>query len=797
MQLLFPEIEIVPGQPGTYPAQAIYEGQTLPGSTVVRLTNTTSQENALTVRICCEEMYWQEDWYTLSVLPTSGLEEGAATLKPARRGPRGRYITVFLPRGGTRDVLVRFQAPRHPECRAGRYNFQVEVTEEITARGDAARRSDHVTRLPGVATVLPFYEWGIDIFPPDPRCTMLHTSRELHVVVTNESNDWLYCQLDIPKPQDLTLETVTGIVAVPPPEPGQLLAQDNSLTSRVGTQRRIRMDATTRLKPVIGLPIMQPLEVSALRLDAPTTGQPPEMDDGVEGLSVIRTTDERRTPAVPRAVACYPLIPPIMMSMSQVFKVVLKTVSVVLPIVLLLIIAAQHGMHGAIEIKPQKKPGVPGQPLNYSGTSLEGAIITVNGAILQPERSEQTQNSYLILLPDDLTGNEAVLKAQRHLPSLLSLLDPFLPYDQKKIKLEPPDLKPSIEGGSIDQKPGKGENRAPAKGSGQGAPVTTGPGGPATSSGNGQGGPPSTSGQKPNSNPPDKLSDKLSDKPSDKPSGTSPKKPDGQDTQGNGQPPAVSPELKVASDEIAVRFEHLQHLKVEDQRFVAQDIEGQAKELIKKLPGDAAVQAIVGTLLVQRGELSEGKKHLELAKEPDGQLMNGQACIGMALYWMAHARIVSNSQESASRSDLKNAEDNARAARLLLKDAEPSLFVLADVLYRQGRYQEAMFQCDDVIKKSEPAKSAEPAKPAKPATTDSGHKADDDSAHAPLYLLRARIGIAIVENDRQHQLSRDRSFAMLQQAGRDLDMAARLDLSLPNIRATRQERDRAQEGLGG
>ena len=98
------------------------ESQVVPGSAVVRLVNTTDQENAYTLRFNCQETYWQDEWFTMISLPpdpTKG-ENAPPSGKPDVRGPQDHWVKLFVPRGGKRDVLIRFNVPQKAECRAKR-----------------------------------------------------------------------------------------------------------------------------------------------------------------------------------------------------------------------------------------------------------------------------------------------------------------------------------------------------------------------------------------------------------------------------------------------------------------------------------------------------------------------------------------------------------------------------------------------------------------------------------------------------------------------------------------------------
>src|SRR5579883_3201374 len=189
MKILQPEVDIVPGRPGMRPpVWPIPESQPIPGSAVVRLINTTKQENAYTVRLRCEDSFWQDSWCAILPLPpaTDRPENAPPAGKPDQRGPHDSWVKVYVPRGGTRDILLRFNVPRHPDARAGRYPFDVEVETQIVGPTQGARRSNRVSRIPGSAIVRPYYQWGIDMQPEQPRVGIRRRRADFEVIVTNE-----------------------------------------------------------------------------------------------------------------------------------------------------------------------------------------------------------------------------------------------------------------------------------------------------------------------------------------------------------------------------------------------------------------------------------------------------------------------------------------------------------------------------------------------------------------------------------------------------------------------------------
>ena len=314
MKLLHPEVEIVPGKPGMRPpVWPVPESQPIPGSAVVRLTNATSQENAYIVRLRCDAPFWQERWVSVLALPPSA--ERAETAPPSgkadQRGPHDSWVKVYVARGSTRDILLRFSVPQHPEARAGRYPYRVEIETQLTGAGTGRRRTERVLEIPAVAVVRPFYKWDIDMTPEQPRVGIRHRAVEFDVVVTNEGNDWLYCDLDLPRPKDMTLEAPTLRLAVPPPEPGEMLSGVADQEPRPGTQRVVPLNVTTRLRVIRGEITPQSILLNATRIDAPST--PPPLTDpayGSLGAVVAEETDDTRRLPGDRALNYCPPIPP-------------------------------------------------------------------------------------------------------------------------------------------------------------------------------------------------------------------------------------------------------------------------------------------------------------------------------------------------------------------------------------------------------------------------------------------------------------------------------------------------------
>ena len=457
MKLLHPEVDVTPGRAGKRPQSTPYQDrEKLDGSVVLRLTNDTAQENAYTVRLRCDNSFWQEAWYTVQSLAAA---PGAPTtaVKPDVSGPQGRSVKVFVPRGGSRDILIRFSVPAKPESRAGRYDYAIEVETQVTApqAGDgAARRKDRLTSLPAAANVRPFYKWGLDLTPDQRRVGRRRRSGEFDVVVTNEGNDWLYCDLQLPRPKDLLLECPTLRLAVPPPEPGELLPSTGTSEGRPGTQRTVPLVATTRLKTFRGDLTPQPLMLSALRVDAPSLPPPPE--DGFLSLGSVVATEPTPPDAKP-APADRALVyaPPVPAKLLDFFSRSAGSVRAwIAPLLALMImvplayVAIQH-----LFFTPQMKKGYTfgttnlaegGKPLYVSGKLVVGSHYTLTdqaGTVLDDgtvkldtrNKAHPDPSKGMIAIPKRVNNVRAILTVQRF--SFLPLLSAILPKDKQLVEI--------------------------------------------------------------------------------------------------------------------------------------------------------------------------------------------------------------------------------------------------------------------------------------------------------------------------------------------------------------------------
>lgn len=446
MKLLHPEVDAMPGRPGQRPQTApVREDQPLPGSAVIRLTNSTTQENAYTVRLRCEQPFWQDSWYTLVALPPGGGPENAPPPgKRDERGPQDRWVKVYVPRSGSRDILIRFNVPARPDSRAGKYSYTIEVeTQVVGTAGDNARRRDRVTRVPAVAIVRPYYKWSVDLTPEERRVGRRNRSTEFEVVVTNEGNDWLYCDLHMPRPKDMTVECPTVRLAVPPPEPDELLpAAPGATEARPGTQRTVPLTAVTRLKTIRGDLTRQPIPVSAQRVDAPSV--PPAVADGYSGMGnvVASPTTENQTSSTDRALVYSPPIPAKLTdffskSAGSVRTLVFTAIGFVMAFSLGILMYQYYFFEG-IKVEPMVSDVKPGAPLLVGGNFLQGSRLYMgnkDGWIKVDYRPDLTRPNRMTItsVPKELDHKQVKLKAQRFV-AILPFLSPLLPgYESKSV----------------------------------------------------------------------------------------------------------------------------------------------------------------------------------------------------------------------------------------------------------------------------------------------------------------------------------------------------------------------------
>jgi hypothetical protein len=302
MRLLQTEVDVVPGRkPQKQPLPEGFVGQ---GTATLRIQNTTPRQNSYTIRVKCEDAYWQDAWYTLAALPPTGdPQNNPPTGKPDQAGPKNQSLTVFIKDGGTRDVIVSFVVPEKSECRAGIYRAKIIVETRIISEDPIAARRERITEIPITIIVRPFYEWKINYTPEERRVGLFRRKSQFELVVENHGNDWLYLDLKLPRPQNVLVETPVQTIAVPPPEPG------------TDSVRTIPIGALSRFRNIRGSKVPTPLPLQVQRLDAPTIPALPE--EAAFGPCAANTgaavvageTNETGVPEVPAKLIYSPPIP--------------------------------------------------------------------------------------------------------------------------------------------------------------------------------------------------------------------------------------------------------------------------------------------------------------------------------------------------------------------------------------------------------------------------------------------------------------------------------------------------------
>ena len=437
MNLLHPEVEITPGRRGK---QGYQERDKMAGSAVLRLVNETPQENAYTVKIRCDAPFWQESWYKIrsADTPANAPLAGQADIL----GHNGHSIKVFVPRGGTRDILIRFDVPERPESRAGRYDYVIEVETQVTqAQEGGARRRDRLTSIPAIANVRPFYKWSLDLTPEQQRATRRRRAGDFEVIVTNEGNDWLYCDLLLPRPKDLLLECPTLRLAVPPPEPGEMLPNVDIQEGAPGTQRVVPLRATTRLKAFRGDPTPQPLTISATRVDAPSLAPPAE--DGYLSLgsvvAVAANPPDVRPAPTDRVLVYMPPIPAKLLDFfsrgaGHLRNWIAPVLMLAIAIPMLILVIQKLQFKVKLETKGFAEAG---KPLVIGGPGVLGAKIVLTGKVGSADvvrvlegkpvdlRSVTTTSRCKVMIPKDIDHFQGTLRVERA-GGIFSILPPFL-----------------------------------------------------------------------------------------------------------------------------------------------------------------------------------------------------------------------------------------------------------------------------------------------------------------------------------------------------------------------------------
>jgi hypothetical protein len=380
MKLLQTEIDI---EPGRQPQPPQREGALGRGAAVLRLTNNSKRENAYTIRIeggpCPNQRFWQKSWYRITSLPPNPADPNN-TPSPGREDQRGnqdQWVKIFVKPEGTRDVQIRFTVPKKPEARAGVYPFKVQIETDIVDAGAGTARKERFTYLPAVAIVRPYYQWKVSLLPDTGRRVGRFRRRAaFEVEISNEGNDWLYCDLNLPRPKDLRLETPVQRAAVRPPEPGEDAAS-----------RRIPLTAISQLKTLRGdhMPLSIPLQL--IRVDAPSV-PPLSVDADFQGVAtaslgaavVATTTGELQQTPGDTVVTYCPPIPSTLTGFVGALTQNIKGLAVAfIGFIVLLHMGVWfwQGLIRRVVAEPITSSVQPGQMLTFKGIQLEGATVVV------------------------------------------------------------------------------------------------------------------------------------------------------------------------------------------------------------------------------------------------------------------------------------------------------------------------------------------------------------------------------------------------------------------------------------
>lgn len=298
------------------PSPALYDNrrETVNG-VILTLHNDTPQVNEYTVSVEVDSPLWQEDWFRLDALSVGA---GAANGPPPGKSDlqlSDRECRLFVPVGARRELLIGFHVPKRPEARANRYTFRVIVQTAVS--GTAVP-----PEVTGTVIIPPFYDWDMRVDMADPRldgdklrqglrpqvARRLRPRVHYEVVITSRSNDWLYCDLELPEaPAEYLLTAFTERVAVPPPDAAKSLQVSRTHAGAVGdASRHLPLGAVTRLKALRGDPIEQKLPITARRINAPSVAPP---DGNLHGAVVERVPADPPVKALDGKIVYVPRIP--------------------------------------------------------------------------------------------------------------------------------------------------------------------------------------------------------------------------------------------------------------------------------------------------------------------------------------------------------------------------------------------------------------------------------------------------------------------------------------------------------
>jgi hypothetical protein len=432
MRLLQSEVDVVPGRKPQ--KQPLPEGFIGPGIATLRIQNSTPRQNSYTIRLKCEDAYWQDAWYTLAALPPSGdPQNNPPTGKADQPGPRNQSLTIFIKDGGTRDVLVSFFVPEKSECRAGVYRGKLIVETRVLSEDPSTARKERITEIPITIIVRPFYEWKVSYTPEERRVGIFRRKSTFELVVENRGNDWLYLDLNLPRPQNVLVETPAQHLAVPPPEPG------------VDSTRTIPISAVSRLKTIRGSKVPTPLPLQVQRIEAPTV--PPLPDEAAYGpcsanIGAAVIANETNDVGVPEVPAKLIYSPPIPDTFSAFFEAIGRNIRGLLFAAIgfvvawqLLVFTYEIYFKNITEIRVGRSSINVGEPFRIRGKNLIGSQILLFdpqtkqalGEPIIPQHPKNPLDEWVtVTIKDkDLDGKKVIIGAKRL--GRLTFLNSFLP----------------------------------------------------------------------------------------------------------------------------------------------------------------------------------------------------------------------------------------------------------------------------------------------------------------------------------------------------------------------------------
>jgi len=457
VKLLHPEIDVVPGRKPQ--KQPLPEGFVGRGTATLRLTNASARQNSYTVRVRCEQPYWQDAWVHVSALPAATDANAPPADKPDQPGPRGQSLTLFVRDDGTRDVVLAFDVPEKPECRAGVYKATVVVESRIVSSDPRQARKERIVEIPITVIVRPFFRWTVSYAPDERRVGILRRGVEFEMVVENQGNDWLYVGLKPPRPQQALVNTLAQSLAVPPLEPGST------------SVRSVPVRVVSRLKAIRGPITPTPIPMAIERIDAPTVAPLAEEaafgpgGSNVGGAVVANDTGDLATPTAPAKIVYSPPIPD---TFTGFFEAALRNARGLVGLVIGGLLAWQVAAYSyevyfkrITEVHSNRSQVKVGEPFRVSGKNLIGSQILLFdpqtkapiGEPLDPkvEPRSVSENYVMVTIADKgLEGKHVVVGAKRL--GKLTFLSPLLPVVKDPASLlvgQPPKPTAGPASGSV------------------------------------------------------------------------------------------------------------------------------------------------------------------------------------------------------------------------------------------------------------------------------------------------------------------------------------------------------------